>query len=163
MNLYIMRHGIAEDAAATDAARNLTEEGREELKKMAKALRQLKIQFTAVYASPFNRTIQTAQTLLSNLQPELKINSCAPLASGNDSRGLFEMLQKVPTSSKTLLIGHEPDLSRLISTLITGERSASIQMKKGSIAKVSLLTKPGPGEGTLEWLLTPKQLMSIAP
>ncbi|MGV3772472.1 MAG: phosphohistidine phosphatase SixA [Verrucomicrobiales bacterium] len=158
MDLYLMRHGIAEDSAATDAARNLTEEGKEATLMAGKALQKMKVQLSAAYASPYNRTLQTAQTLLSILSPDLKIQTCNPLASGNDSNGIFPVLQKNSGSSAVLMVGHEPDLSRLISRLITGGLGASIQMGKGSVCKISFVTKPGPGEGTMEWLLTSRQI-----
>jgi phosphohistidine phosphatase len=162
MDLFIMRHGIAEDRAATDAARNLTPEGRDETTQAGKALRKLKIQFSAVYSSPYNRTMQTAQLLLEGLQQEIKITPCDPLASGNDSNGLLQVISANSTIARVLLVGHDPDLTRLISTLLSGQPNTAVRMKKGCICKLSFLTKPAPAQAALEWLLTPKQLRFIA-
>src|SRR5437870_9157963 len=63
--VFMVRHGAtvlsAEDrfAGATDVA--LSDEGREQTRRLAQRLRHEKI--TAVYASPLGRTVETAQIL----------------------------------------------------------------------------------------------------
>ena len=62
---------------------------------------------------------------------------------------------------RVLLVGHEPDLSALISTLICGKRNADIELKKGGLAKLTAETLTYGKCATLNWLLTPKQLRQL--
>ena len=61
-----------------------------------------------------------------------------------------------------LLVGHEPYLSRLISTLVTGSSALPLVMKKGGLCKLSIDTLRFGRCATLEWLLTPRQLRLMA-
>ena len=47
MQLFVIRHGIAEDAVPgqDDASRELTEDGERKLKKIVKGLRRLEVEF----------------------------------------------------------------------------------------------------------------------
>ena len=63
---------------------------------------------------------------------------------------------------RVLLVGHEPDLSRLISLLITGNSEALIELKKGGLCKLTAEKLNFGKCATLNWLLTPKQLRSIS-
>ncbi len=62
---------------------------------------------------------------------------------------------------KVLLVGHEPYLSRLIALLISGNTSAAITMKKGSLCKLSIDNLVFGGCASLEWLLTPGQMRAV--
>src|SRR5258708_7959635 len=65
---------------------------------------------------------------------------------------------------EVLLVGHEPNLSELISLLVSGDARLSITMKKGGLCKVSAEILAARRCASLEWLLTPKQmgLMAVA-
>jgi len=52
-------------------------------------------------------------------------------------------------------VGHDPDLSTLISYLID---TPNVPMKKGALATVDLETRLGDREGVLRWLLPPDLL-----
>ncbi len=53
-----------------------------------------------------------------------------------------------------LLVGHEPDFSRVVSACIGGGR---VELKKGGMARVDI-KNPGSIEGVLVWLLPPRAL-----
>jgi phosphohistidine phosphatase len=67
---------------------------------------------------------------------------------------------KTLSCPSALLVGHEPDLSRLISVLISGTPDVALVMKKGGLAKVHCLSAE-PGHARLEWLLGPKHLCRL--
>jgi len=61
-----------------------------------------------------------------------------------------------------LLVGHEPQLSALISTLTSGNASARPLLKKGGLCKLEVEKLQIGKCANLLWLLTPRQLISIA-
>lgn len=164
MELFIIRHGVAEDASKSgrDFDRALTSEGKERIEATARALEKLELEFDIALTSPLVRARETAQIIADRCEPKLRVLECAPLTSGLDSKGLFDELKNHGANSKLLLAGHEPDLSRLISTLLSGSASLAIAMKKGSLARLVCAGHPEPGNCRLEWLLTPRQLCKIA-
>jgi phosphohistidine phosphatase len=164
MDLYILRHGIAEDVSKTglDRDRVLTEEGIEKTKSAAKALRKLDVQFDAIFTSPYARARQTAEIVAN----ELGLTSILQLvdAIGADSSAeavLAELKRIVRKHSSILVVGHEPILSSLISLLLSGSPSLSVTMKKGGLCKLSCV-RPEPGAARLECLLTAKHLSRMA-
>ena len=55
-----------------------------------------------------------------------------------------------------LLVGHEPDLGRLISVLVTGKRGLAVAVKKGGLCKLEIGTLQYGRCATLQWLVPPK-------
>jgi phosphohistidine phosphatase len=164
MKLYLMRHGIAEDRAPSgkDADRSLTQEGMQQTLAAARALAQLNLSFDLILASPYRRTQQTATILAGHLRLNKVLETCLELSSGRPAAGI---IQKVATQAQRtrsmLLVGHEPDLSNLISIYILGRVEACISMKKGSLAHIFFPLAPTAGQGCLEWLLAPQQLLAL--
>ena len=60
-----------------------------------------------------------------------------------------------------LLVGHEPYLSGLISTLIAGMPSIPINLKKGGLCCLTVQALTYGQCATLEWLLAPRQLLRL--
>jgi len=58
-------------------------------------------------------------------------------------------------------VGHEPSLSGLASMLLSGDPALSITLKKGGICKLSVETLQYGRCATLDWLLSPAQLVEI--
>ena len=78
MDLYILRHGIAEETSATgrDRDRSLTDEGREKTCAAGKALRRMDIAFDLVLSSPFVRARQTADIVAEELKCREILREC---------------------------------------------------------------------------------------
>jgi phosphohistidine phosphatase len=162
MDLYILRHGIAEDVSASGADRDrvLTVEGRRKTHESGKALRGLGIEFDRVLSSPFARAWQTAEIIVEELGCTRLLTRCEALSSGAPLKNLLDELTKI-TCSSLLIVGHEPDLSRLISVLLCGSAGLAITMKKGGLAKLRFATDIDAGHAQLEWLLAPKHLCRL--
>ena len=64
MDLYILRHGIAEPSEASsvkdDSERALTAEGKQKMRRIAKSITALKYSFDVILTSPFRRAKETA-------------------------------------------------------------------------------------------------------
>jgi phosphohistidine phosphatase len=163
MDLYIMRHAIAEEGSRTgkDCDRVLTPEGVERTQQSALALKKLEVDFDLILTSPFVRTTKTAQIIAEGLGCK-KPEEFPPLASGQSSVQLLEGLLRLKGQPRSLLlVGHEPDLSRLISILLSGTDEIGITMKKGALCKLECM-KIAPGYARLLWLMTSRQMSRMA-
>jgi phosphohistidine phosphatase len=155
MQLYFLRHGLADWPdwdPAQDHLRPLTQDGLKKMKAVAKALARLKLRFDAILSSPYTRAMQTADIVAGQLG--LEIVEDARLAPGFNLDRLNEIITRYPTAQALLLVGHEPTLSATITTLIGGGR---IVIKKGSLARVEV-TSFDPLSGELVWLIASKVL-----
>jgi phosphohistidine phosphatase len=164
MDLYILRHGIAEDVSESglDRDRVLTEEGIEKTKLAGKAIRKLDVSFEAILTSPYDRAKQTAEIVANELNAPDLLQMVEELAADSSPETVLTALQKViRRQSSVLIVGHEPILSGLISLLLSGSASLAIAMKKGGLCKLSCI-RPEPGAARLDWLLTSKHLCRIA-
>jgi phosphohistidine phosphatase SixA len=84
------------------------------------------------------------------------------IAPGGDAARLInEIQQKYADVQNIALVGHEPGLSRLISTLMSGDPTLAITMKKGGVCCLSIETLSYGRCATLEWLMGPAELASI--
>ena len=162
MEIYILRNGIAIERGTAgykkDSDRPLTKEGQEKTQQIAEAMLAMDLKFDLILSSPYERAARTAQIVADELGEDVTFtNFLEP--EGNPLALIGQINNEKP--QRVLLVGHEPDLSRLISLLISGGTDATIELKKGGICKVTA-DKLSFGQcGTLNWLLTPKQLRAL--
>ena len=158
-----MRHGIAEDMppSGKDRDRALTDEGIEKTRLTGKALKNLDVEIRMMLTSPYKRAIQTAEIIAEELGCK-QLKELPELRAGGSSTTLVQALQHLHGHAPSvMLVGHEPDLSRLISLLLSGGEEIAVTMKKGGICKLHCL-RIAPGEARLEWMLAPKHLVRMA-
>ena len=166
MELFLLRHGRAVERGtpgfANDADRPLTPQGRRQLRKIAAAMRQMELSFDAILSSPFLRARQTAEIVAAELKLKKRLAFSDELQPGGNAKKLTQRLAALKPQPETiLLVGHEPDLSNLISWLVTGETGAGFALKKGGLAKLEIKKLRAGKCATLAWLLTPRLLKSI--
>ena len=162
MEIYILRHGIAVERGTPgykrDGDRPLTEEGVEKMRQIAKAMREMDLQSDVIFSSPYVRAKATADIVAETLGENVTLTDSLP-PEADPAELIDEINGEKP--QRVLLVGHEPDLSALISTLICGKRNADIELKKGGLAKLTAETLTYGKCATLNWLLTPKQLRQM--
>jgi len=162
MEIYILRHGIAVNRGTPgfkkDSDRPLTEEGEEKTRDISQAMLGMGLQFDLILSSPYSRAKRTAQIVARELEEEVTITDSL-IPDGNALELIAEINDEKP--QRILLVGHEPDLSRLISVLMTGDSDALIELKKGGLCKLTTDKLTFGRCATLNWLLTPKQLRSM--
>jgi phosphohistidine phosphatase len=161
MNLYIVRHGIAEEGGdGPDEERALTAKGAARMEQAARGLRRLKCRPARVLTSPLVRAEQTARIVAEVLCPRAPFVMCEQLAPGAPVGALLEELADVAEDS-VLLVGHNPDVARLAARLLCGRGKATVVFKKGAACCISFEAALAPGAGRLDWLLQPGQLRAL--
>ena len=163
MNLFLMRHGIAVERGTAgydlDADRPLTPKGERRLERIADAMEAMDLSFDLILSSPYVRAQQTAEIISRALGLKKKLEFSGDLAPGEEARALLVSLNKRdPRPDNVLLVGHEPYLSELISTLTCGDVRMLIDFKKGGLCKLETETLRHGRCATLAWLLTPRQM-----
>jgi len=167
MELYLLRHGLAVERGTRgfvdDFARPLTPKGRRQLRKTAAALKKLGRDFDLILSSPLLRAKQTAEIMAAAWKLKKRLRYSNALAPGGVAAILLRQLGRVkPAPKKILLVGHEPDLSRLISLLVTGGLQLQLDFKKGGLCKLEAESLRAGSCARLVWMLTPKQMKLMA-
>ncbi len=157
MQLYILRHGIAEDKGTRgkDADRALTDEGRKKLAVVLKMAARAGVKPSLILTSPYVRAQQTAQMAreaLSCPHPPVHVDSLVPHSS---PQAVWADVREHRTEESLLLAGHEPLLSQVVSYLL-GTPALQFDFRKGAIVCITIDNFRGEPRGTLEWILTPK-------
>jgi phosphohistidine phosphatase len=163
--LYILRHGIAaprgSGGSLDDSKRKLTPEGRERMQEVAKGLKRLGLALDWIVTSPLARALETAQIVSEGLGSKAPLDPCDELRPGEPPEKLLAYLAKQPERKQVLLVGHEPDLSKLAARLLGAGRDVNLALKKGGCCLISSEQFPLKSEGQLVWWLTPRLLRAI--
>lgn len=167
MNLFLLRHGLAVERGGAgydkDADRPLTAKGERRLERIADAMEAMDLSFDAILSSPYVRARQTAEIITRALGLKKKLEFSDDLKPGGEARALLAALNKRdPRPDSVLLVGHEPYLSELISTLTCGDGRMLIDFKKGGLCKLDIATLRHGRCATFAWLLTPRQMGLMA-
>jgi phosphohistidine phosphatase len=155
--LWLLRHAEAEPhGVRLDSDRALTERGEQQARAAGVALARLDVTFDAVLFSPKVRARRTAELAAEGWSAELRerLEEYAPLAGDFDAARALEALSGVPGDGRVLLVGHEPDMSRVLA----GLTSSRADFKKGGVAALRLEG----ASGELMVLLRPRELALIA-
>jgi len=156
MEIYLLRHGIAENARPghPDAERALTPEGREKLKRVLKRARGAGVSPSVVLSSPYRRAVETADVAVETLGYQGKIVKTRALLPDASPYDAWEELRARKDEPAILLAGHEPMMSTMVAFLLSSP-VLSVDMKKAALARVDCDRFGPEPRGTLKWLLTP--------
>jgi phosphohistidine phosphatase len=166
MDLLVVRHAVAKDKAAfartgrSDDERPLTRRGRRDFRKGARGLARITGKVDVLATSPFVRAAETADLLAPALG--LEPTARPELAQGAAPRDLVAWLARQRRSATVAIVGHEPDLSRLVARLVAGRAAEVIALEKGGACLVGFEGAVRAAGGTLRWLLTARQLRKLA-
>lgn len=166
MDLYVLRHGKAEERASTvksDSKRALTETGTKDIQCISKSIRSMAVKFDYVISSPLLRAKQTAEIAFSYVKSKKRsIVFWNELKPESNPERIFKKLSALKPNSVVLLVGHEPVLSELISMIISpGNHDVSISIRKGGFAHLQCFPRDSVMVGTLRSIMTSKQLKSM--
>lgn len=154
MKLYLVRHGIAEEAAASlnDFDRSLTNKGRKRTREVGQVLASKREVPSLILTSPLVRAVQTAEVLALTLEPD-EVTVRQELAPGGDAADLVRELVKKKVKS-VMLVGHEPSMSELAVHLV-GEAGWSRTFLKSMVLGLRV---PAQGQPEVRFVLDPKSL-----
>jgi phosphohistidine phosphatase len=164
--LYILRHGIAVEPGTPgipDDERPLTPKGRKRMHEIARGLRRLDLQLERIVTSPLPRARETAKIAAEELDAENLLETADVLTSGSDVASISNWLRE-RTEDRLMIVGHNPDLSDLITLLVLGRRKPGpliCDLKKGGIAALQPSTA-SPDRYDLLWVATPRLIRRLA-
>ena len=156
MQIYILRHGIAEDAApgGSDAGRALTQEGKRKVRNVLERARRAGVRPSMIVTSPLRRALETAEIAAAVLgAPSELVRTNALLPSGSPDKVWKEI--RARGAEEILLAGHEPLLSILTAYLL-GCPALQVRMKKAALVAIEAAVEEMQPHGILQWMLTPK-------
>lgn len=167
MNLFILRHASAGTRRLNpllDAKRPLDKEGKEHCLHLAHVLNALKVTFDMVVSSPLKRSLQTAQLVATETGYEAQIlmsKALSPEASFADFEALIDQANG---TENMLVVGHSPNLQLFLGSLLVRHRAEKtaatipqIRLRKGSIARVSVVRGPA----TLQGVIDPRTVRAL--
>ena len=157
MEIYILRHGVAEEAARgmRDADRALTSEGASKLQYVLRRARAADVAPSLILTSPYRRARETAEIAARFLRGESSLVETDALVPNSSPEAVWEEIRTHKSETQLMIVGHEPLFSSVYSYLL-GAPPVQIDVKKGSLGRIDLERFTGQPRGVLRWLLYPK-------
>jgi phosphohistidine phosphatase len=157
MEIYILRHGIAEDAppGQPDSERALTADGRKKLRSVLRTAVSAGVAPSLILTSPYKRALQTAQLAAEIMDYKGELLRTKALEPNSAPKAVWDEIRVHKDEARILLAGHEPLFSRLTAYLLASP-NLQVDFKKGAIACIELDRFPAEPHGVLRWMLTPK-------
>ncbi|RJO70597.1 MAG: CHAD domain-containing protein [Myxococcales bacterium] len=161
LRLILVRHGLAAargtPGVENDELRPLLRKGRSRTREMARMLARQGIRPDLVVASPLLRTYQTAEILFEQFRPDAPLQCWDEMRPDRPAGALFERLNReIPRPATVALVGHEPNLSRLASALLTDRRRLAIDFRKSAAMMLRIDGQKLPLKAELEWFIPPR-------
>ncbi len=139
MQIYLLRHGIAEDAkpGQPDSERALTGDGRD-----------------MILSSPYRRAVETAAVAAEVLGYKgeiVRTRALVPEASPFDT---WDEIRQRKDERAILLASHEPLMSSMAAFLLDSP-ALRVEMKKAALMRIDCERFGPKAAGVLKWMLTP--------
>jgi len=166
MRLMVVRHAIAEDREVyarthkDDAGRPLTSEGRRKMERVALGLKELVPALDLLAASPFKRAVDTAE-IIAAAYGDVRVEHVAELAPGAGIDRALGWLAGQQARGSVAIVGHEPDLGRLVCALLASTNGPFLELRKGAACLLEFPGAVARGAATLDWFLGPKYLRRL--
>jgi phosphohistidine phosphatase len=156
MEIYILRHGIAEEARAgmPDAERALTDAGREKLRAVLEQARAAGVKPSLILTSPYRRAQQTAAIAAQVLGCH-KIVETGILVPNSAPKAVWDAICARRREPALLIAGHEPLLGMTVGYLL-GVPALQVDLKKSALVRIDQESFSGAPRGVLKWMLTPR-------
>jgi phosphohistidine phosphatase len=160
MKLIIVRHAAAVDSSSAicDEERYLTPEGRVLFRKTSRTMLKNGVEPSVILTSPLLRAVQTADILAEAL------SFCGPLAvrkelsPGFGMKKLERVLGEYKSVDELVLVGHEPDLSAVIASLLS--LPGGFNFKKGAAVNLKINPADLSTPAQFKWLAVGKKLLT---
>jgi phosphohistidine phosphatase len=157
MEIYILRHGMAEEAHSgmRDADRALTPEGAKKLQHVLRRARAIDVQPPVILTSPYRRARETAQVAAEALRNGSSLLETPALTPDSSPEAVWNEIRVHKSDAQIMIVGHEPLLSSVYAYLLNAA-VVQIDVKKGSLGRIDVDRFSGQPRGVLRWLIYPK-------
>lgn len=159
MLLTFVRHAEAAASAGSDFQRELTERGQGQAAQVGAFLHSIKNPPQIILSSPLIRARQTAEAIKKKIESASLLEQ-PWLACGMKPEVCFQEMAAFTRFENVLLVGHEPDFSTSIATLLGNQHPGSIQVRKASICTLEIHSF-SVGGGVLQYFL-PSSLLPLS-
>lgn len=155
MELYLLRHGIAEDSApgGRDADRELTAEGKKKLRHLFKIAEEADVRPKVILSSPYRRAQQTAALAAKHLGFGGEVSETRVLVPEANPAEAWEEVRLYKGEESVMLVTHEPFVSRMAAYLLNSP-SLLVDFKKGAMMRIDCESMGAQPHGVLRWYLT---------
>jgi phosphohistidine phosphatase len=164
MMLYVMRHARAEDSApgGDDNDRPLSQIGCDRTREAAAGMLAMGLRFDAILTSPKVRAVETASLISSAYDQQPAPQILRALSDEIPVENAAAALAPYFLHENVLIVGHEPQLGRLASLLLTnGPEALTIQLKRGGCVAIDLPNRTDRAGAKLLWMMTQKHLRKM--
>jgi phosphohistidine phosphatase len=159
VDLFLIRHAKAVDSLGfqPDAERALTKKGRAQALEVGAALASHGVSFDRIVASPLVRAVQTAELIAVATRYDDALTIDAALVPQAAPVTIQARVLAPNAQCRALaLVGHEPALGLLLSSLIG---RSGLAMPKLGVVRLGF--EEGDELATFRWFVTPKQLTPV--
>jgi len=157
MEIYLLRHGIAEDETPGmgDSERALVPEGRRKLKEVLRFARQADTALSLILTSPYKRARQTADMVADLLAPDAELLETRALTPDGRPELVWQEARAHRPAESLMLVSHEPLMSATAAFLLNAP-SIHVDFKKGAMMRIDVDGNSAQPHGTLRWMITPR-------
>jgi phosphohistidine phosphatase len=159
MELYLFRHGIADDGrpGRPDSARELTDEGRKKTAEVVRLARKAGVRPSLILTSPYARARQTAQIAAEELGYDGHVLPVDSLVPHSSPENVWKDIRDHADQASILLASHEPLLSHTVAYLLNSP-SLRVEMKKAGLVRIDIESLRAAPHGILRWMIVPKMV-----
>lgn len=158
MKLYVLRHADADTSAESDDLRALSPKGVSQTERVAKFCKHHAQVPELILHSPVRRARETAELFARGVELH-RLIEVPWMDCGMRPEVALKELASYYEFPSILLVGHEPDLSRLVALCLGVGDSGALHIRKASLVCLELDTLAA-GEGRLEYLIPAKLIKS---
>ena len=155
MEIYLLRHGIAEDGkpGLDDADRALTAEGRRKLRQVLRVAADADLRPDLIFSSSLKRALQTSEIAKEALGYKDRIFQTDALTPGSSPEHVWHEVRAHKDAGSLMLVGHNPLFAQLAAYFL-GSSEVQVDFKKGAIMRIDFDSFPARPRGILRWYLT---------
>jgi phosphohistidine phosphatase len=137
MQIYLLRHGIAEDAkpGQPDSERALTSDGRDKLRRVLKRARAAGVEPDVILSSPFRRAVETAEVAAEVFGHKGEIERTRTLEPDASPFDTWDEIRQRKEERAILLASHEPLMSSMAAFLLDSP-ALRVEMKKAALVRI---------------------------
>lgn len=163
MELYLMQHGMSL-SKELDPEQPLSPVGRDQVEKSAQAARLMGLNVDLLITSPKKRAQQTAAMLAQALgypASGIRVSEAVKaMTPPSVTLQYIEELQQRYELARVCIVGHMPSIGEIVSTLITSDSKAAVQIENAGLLRLDILDFKRPA-GSLAWYMGPQQLSLV--